>query len=305
MITVYFDTNFYIDLGRADDLAAASVIAKLNELEVRVVVSPVLLSELFINDDYQAEDRRMVERLSGLLLEPLRTGGADFVVLLADEELRIKEAARWRERREEMTIASSLGAAARLGDGPSPDDLGAAYPTSAPVAAALAAQNWPAALREVRTFLEPVLAMLRIEWPEGYDNDPAGFSAALVAALRTVQGSAAVEAVHLEYSAQDSILKGDGRLNSVGLGRPDHAENMAGEVGDAAHMAIFLQHSDSIDFLQLDGRQGRRLDNDRKARHILHRRDLSARCFWAAGVAQAVAEVERLIAEQPSNRARY
>lgn len=301
MITVYFDTNFYINLGRADDLVAASIIAKLNALEVRVVVSPVLITELFMNDEHQADDRRLVERLSVLLLEPLRIGGADFVVLLADEELRTRESARWRERREQMTIASSLATGVRQGRVPDLAALVTAHPETAAFADLPNIEDDDAKLASFQEHLALLFECNGFSMPPGLAEDPESWYANVMLEIRRVSGDAGLDAQLNVQAAQNSVLYRDPRLVDAGMGRAKAVASLARELGDAEHMGVFLQHSEQIDLIQVDGPQYRRILGH--GHHVLNRRGLAARCFKAAGLAQAVAEVERLIAERRTTRA--
>lgn len=295
MITVYFDTNFYINLGRADDAEAASAIDSLNDLAVRIVASQPLVRELASNDRFLAADHILVSRLSGLVLQPLQLGPVGFGVLLESAETRTREASRLRAIREEMTVASALAATARLGNDADVEQLAAAYPDSAALITAAKDQNQSAFLAELRIQLAPALAEFGIPWPEGYDDDPAGLSSALMTALRSAKGDAAVEAIHREHAAQDSVLKmkRDGRLASVALGKPKYVPKMSGEFGDAEHIGVFLQHRDEIDLFQMDRRQYDPML--RYSRHELRTQGLADRCFAAPDLPTAIQQVERLV----------
>lgn len=294
MVTVYFDTNFYVNLSRADDRAAASVITSLNDLGVRIVLSPPLIRELFSNDHHQEADKVMVRRLCSLAAQPLRIGGADLVVLLADPEVRTTEAARSRSVQQQMTIAHSLATGGRQGQTADTDLLFESHPEMAPLAAILQLEDQDARLAAAQHYLEPLGEQLGIVWPSGLREDPATWFANVAKEMRRVFGEAAVDRMLNEHAAQDSVLHRDHRLVPAGLGEPATVEALTSEFGDAEHMGVFLQHSDEIDLFQMDGRQYRRLKNNR--RHRLNTQGLAHRCFAAADLLASVQEVERLVA---------
>jgi len=72
MVTVYFDSNFYVWLARElDDDIADHCIAELNALQVRHVVSLPLVQELFSSTARPAANRRLHSRVTRLAVPPL------------------------------------------------------------------------------------------------------------------------------------------------------------------------------------------------------------------------------------------
>jgi len=70
MITVYFDSNFYVWLAREDD-GADPCVASLNALQVRHVVSVPLVQELFSSSPRPDANRRLHSRVTRLAIPPL------------------------------------------------------------------------------------------------------------------------------------------------------------------------------------------------------------------------------------------
>jgi len=68
--TVYFDTQFYIQLCRADQAEADQIICTLNELNVRHVISNVLIRELLTSRSRTDLDEVLVQRVRQLKEPP-------------------------------------------------------------------------------------------------------------------------------------------------------------------------------------------------------------------------------------------
>jgi hypothetical protein len=71
-VTVYFDTNFYVWLCRADEALSVGALQALNELNVRVVISDTVIRELLTSRDRNELDVVLVDRANKLSLPPYR-----------------------------------------------------------------------------------------------------------------------------------------------------------------------------------------------------------------------------------------
>src|SRR5215218_2649957 len=113
-VTVYFDTNFYVWLCRADEDLSAGVLQALNGLNVRVVISDVIIRELLTSRDRNELDVMLVNRVNKLRLPPYRTrdGLAWEVLLLAGED-RVVAANFLRWAHDHTTVAESFSMMAR------------------------------------------------------------------------------------------------------------------------------------------------------------------------------------------------
>jgi hypothetical protein len=69
-------------------------------------------------------------------------------------------------------------------------------------------------------------------------------------------------------------------------------KKLANTLRDGDHMAVFVQHADKIDFLQVDGAQMRQIAR-RTPPHRLAELGLDERCFTARSLQEAVDEVMR------------
>src|SRR5262245_38262065 len=88
MLTIYFDTSFFIDLRDADDEVASSTLSELNALKVRHVLSNVLFRELLFSGAPRSERVRLVERVSRFKEGPLVIGPGDWAALLCEDDDR-------------------------------------------------------------------------------------------------------------------------------------------------------------------------------------------------------------------------
>ncbi|MCU0665340.1 MAG: hypothetical protein MUC50_23810 [Myxococcota bacterium] len=71
IITIYFDTNFFVWLAQANDAKAERVIADLNDRGVRHVISLVHFCELLQAWQRGEDNRRLYARLQAMRNEPL------------------------------------------------------------------------------------------------------------------------------------------------------------------------------------------------------------------------------------------
>ncbi|HOX44048.1 MAG TPA: hypothetical protein PK668_10650 [Myxococcota bacterium] len=105
--TVYFDTGFYRDLAALPEAEAGPVLASLDELGVRTVLSPVVLEELLQDGREPALDRRL----------------ADALLFLREPSLRLAPDLSWAmlklgpaERRALVALHRRTGPVQALGD---------------------------------------------------------------------------------------------------------------------------------------------------------------------------------------------
>ena len=210
-VTVYFDTNFYVWLCRADEDLSAGVLQALNGLNVRVVISDVIIRELLTSRDRNELDVMLVNRVNKLRLPPYRTrdGLAWEVLLLAGED-RVVAAnfLRWahdhttvaesfsmmarRETTEEGTAELLEGAEPYLGELGFPEDFG-----KDPVQAAAA-----------------VLAMLNIEGVELPENPAPEDYQRLSEQLFAMLGPDLVERLREDDRIKDSTTRSEDRSSA-------------------------------------------------------------------------------------------
>src|SRR5687768_12691167 len=106
--TVYFDTNFFIWLGKAPEPTANALVDKLNALGVRHVLSDMLVQELLSSVHRAQYDEALVKRAQRFELEPYRTN--DFLtweVLLSAGTVRKAVANAFVQIDDMLTAANS------------------------------------------------------------------------------------------------------------------------------------------------------------------------------------------------------
>lgn len=112
--TVYFDTSFYVKLCRADEALAGQTIHALNSLNVRHVISDVIIRELLTSRARNDLDEILVRRVGQFSLLPYRTrDGLTWQVLLLSGQERIDVANHLRNLHDEMAKAASSSIMAR------------------------------------------------------------------------------------------------------------------------------------------------------------------------------------------------
>jgi hypothetical protein len=108
-VTIYFDTNFYVWLCRADESLSDGVLLALDELNVRVVISDVIIRELLTSRDRNALDVALVSRVNKLRLPPYQTRDElawEVLLLAGDERVATANFLRWAH--DLTTVAESL-----------------------------------------------------------------------------------------------------------------------------------------------------------------------------------------------------
>ena len=71
-ITIYFDTYFYVWLANATDKEANEIIAEVNKLKIRHVLSGQIILELLSSHTKPDKDKILVSRISKFEIEPYR-----------------------------------------------------------------------------------------------------------------------------------------------------------------------------------------------------------------------------------------
>jgi hypothetical protein len=291
-VTVYFDTNFYVWLCRADESLSDGVLQALDELNVRVVISDVIIRELLTSRDRNELDVALVSRVNKLRLPPYQTrdGLAWEVLLLAGEE-RVAMANFLRWAHDLTTVAESLSMTARkettdeetaeLLEGAKPylQDMG--FPQDF-------GQN-PAGAAAT------LLSMLNIEgvvWPENpTEQDYERISKQLFGIL----GPDLVEQLREDGRIKDSTTSSENRPFKVAAGKATEKEKkgLSNTLRDTDRMADFVSHADRIDFLQVDQAQ-EAIIRDSKPSHRLAELGLAERCFSINSLSDAVDKLRRL-----------
>lgn len=108
-ITIYFDTCFYVWLSRVEESLATQIVSDLNTLNVRHVISGVILRELLSCGNKPDFDKALVRRVRQFRIAPYHIGhGLAWEALLFSGQDRIDCAASLAQLHDRMTKAESL-----------------------------------------------------------------------------------------------------------------------------------------------------------------------------------------------------
>lgn len=332
MKTVCFDTNFYVSLARASDEEASECIARLNALDVRLVVTDNLVRELCVNAHNPQQDRALYARLSLLQRPPLQLGDLPLEALNASDEERHEIANMLQGVHAKMTIAGSVSTVAASDQLKTLEETQAIVQANGaelkqagfPVEALLEADDEQAAAHPTFDFLEQLLEDEELKWLEqipevaqlmtivrglatGQRPSP-GTVEPLIQEMKR-QLHALHPAVMESQTIRGDVFAGDTRPAEIALGLA--TDSIMHKVGssqrDAEHMGTFAAHRDMIDYQQVDRRQLNAMQNTSARPLRLEELKLVQRCFAPPKGQSSSAEVldalEACMALYPVDRA--
>lgn len=303
--TVYFDTNFYVWLGTADESLAYETVAALNALKIRHVLSDALIRELLSGGDRPHHDKMLVERVGRFRLPPYcATNYLAWEVLLSSGRDRKLVSGLLKAVDEGMTEASSHSIIARrIASGRvSPEKMTELEKSMQPfldgLGVSLKPEEQEASLKSVREFAERMMNSLRNVSPEGtisgelkWSGDPIEDQKMLLGLLNPKHLEAAQESDRLN----DSVTNSEDRPYKVAAGIADSStkRNLAHTLRDSEHMKTLILHKDEIDLLQVDRAQLNLIKKPRP-RHRLVELGLSERCFTASSLYEIPQIIRRM-----------
>jgi len=292
--TVYFDTSFYVKLCRADEALAGQTIHALNALNVRHVISDVIIRELLTSKDRNDLDVILVRRVRQFSLPPYRTrSGVMWQVLLLSGQERIDVASHLRNLHDEMAKATSFSIMARrktsaeqtakLLDAGKPALQQYGFPEDLE-------QNMPQVMSAAKAMLEG-LGLQGLDWPENPTTDDL---LKLSGQVKSVLGPSLVAQVEEQYRIEDSSTRTDDRPYQVAVGAATDkaAKRLSNTLRDTEHIMLFVNHRDEIDLLQVDKVQEEMIRQ--KPKHRLAELGLSDRCFSADSLLAVLDKVREL-----------
>jgi hypothetical protein len=293
--TVYFDTCFYVQLCRADEALARQTLRALNALNVRHVISDVIIRELLTSKDRNDLDETLVRRVLQFsqLAYSTRDGLMWQVLLLAGQE-RIDVANQLRDLHDDIARAASFSIMARretsaeqktkLLDAGRPALQQHGFPEDLH-------QNIPQVLSAAKGMLEG-LGVRGLDWPE---NPTPADLLGLSEQIKGVLGPTLVARLEEQDRIQDSSTKTEDRPYQVAAGTATDqtAKRLSNTLRDTEHMMQFVNHHDEIDLLQVDKAQQELIGRE-KPRHRLAELGLSHRCFSADSLLAVVDKVREL-----------
>jgi hypothetical protein len=296
--TVYFDTQFYVQLCRTDKADADQIIRDLNALNVRHVISNVLIRELLTSRNRTNLDEVLVQRVRQFKLPPY-CADADLAweVLLLSGQERVDVANTFRELHDQMAVATSNSIMARREMNPEQqaellkanrsalDQLG--FP-----------EDFQRDQAQVISAAKGILNMLglaeRIQWPE--NATPADLLN-LSEQIKGILDPSEVAFVEEHNRIQNSSTRSEDRPYQVTIGtaNPKTTKRLSNTLRDTEHMLFFVQHQNEIDLLQVDKAQ-HAIMNQSSPKHRLSDLGLAHRCFSADTPLTAITKVRDLMA---------
>jgi hypothetical protein len=297
MFTVYFDTQFYIQLCHANQTEADQIISTLNALNVRHVISNVLIRELLTSRNRTDLDKVLVQRVRQFNLSPY-CADADLAweVLLLSGQERVDVANTFRELDDQMTVATSNSIMAHR------------EMTSERQAELLKAnrsvldqfgfpEDFQKEQAQVISAAKGLLNMLgladRIQWPE---NATPAELLNLSEQIKGILDPTDLAFVEEHNRIQDSTTITEDRPYQVAIraASPESAKRLGNTLRDTEHMMFFVRHQDVVDLIQVDRAQHANI-NRISPRHRLAELGLAHRCFSADTPLTAITRVRDLM----------
>ena len=315
MLTVYFDTSFYRDLGSLPADEARAIVAGLDEAGVRPAIGPHVFAELAREAERAEAHARAFEHLRGLTHPALELGGGFDWAALGPGPEREQVAATAGATDQVELYLRTICATEPVSDGYGSfltallgDDVDAVIGWIHTLDPALPVRAYNAAVSDK---IPDVLAALgAVEVGPDLALNQARIlrhNAGVVALGLRAAGIEPPAPVELDtsapseaFAAYDAWMRaalGPEARDFIGLGRlltrtevdPTHARaRLAGALADEGHLPVLASFPDAIDLLHVDAHARGRVG---EPSHYLPGLGLARRCFHAAGPAEVVAHL--------------
>ncbi|MBV9925320.1 MAG: hypothetical protein JOZ96_09925 [Acidobacteria bacterium] len=309
--TVYFDTNFFVQLCKAEEAVARTIIEDMNALKVRYVLSNVIMHELISSSDRTDRDKLLVERVSMFQLQPYRTDSySNLQLLLLSGQARAAVSSFFKLIDDMTTEAESWSIVARQHSSfvQKSDRQITPEENEANRAAALQQAN------DLLPFLSWTLDFIKESFPNLAeslpetpnpenikipDNPSQEDLKAISGYLLGLIGEDEIKQLKQKNQLTDSVTRSEDRPQQVTSGRADAwtRKKLANTLRDAKHMDLFVSHSNEIDLLQVDRPQWNLIKNT-KPMHYLVEVGLADQCFNASSLQDAVEIVSKMKQQQ-------
>jgi hypothetical protein len=303
--TVYFDTNFFVQLCKAEDTLARKIIEDINALEIRLVLSDVIMRELVTSSDRTERDKLLVERVGMFHLQHYRTDNySDWNMLLSSGQQRVAIANFFRTIDDMTTVAESWGIVARQ-TSPSKEPTETYSMQEGEISRELLQQA-----EQTLSFLTLALNLVKETCPDE-DKSLPDLSAlesikisddAKPEDLKSISnhlfellGEANIKKIKQQNELQDSVVNSEQRPQQVTTGKADSwtRKKLANTLRDAKHMDVFVSHRNEIDLLQVDKPQWNLIKNT-NPKHYLVEIGLAERCFHASTLETTIEAILKL-----------
>jgi len=301
-VTIYFDTNFFVALGRErKESDALQAIDDLNDLNVRYVVSDLLKQELLAGDNRTGNDAQLVKCVNRFKHPPYCIAISPELEALSHSGDERKLAADIIQNMQMMvTYAESLSIMA--GQNLPPEKRAKVNEAIKPV---LESFGFPDPdVQDIRQSTAAVGRMLKtfgvdcIDLPEEITPDNVE---GILDQFKDLIGRDQFEQQLEGDRIRNSSTKNDDRAYQVVINTADAdaAWKLGGLLRDTEHINIFVTHQHEIDFLQVDKTHHNIIYNA-KPRHRILELGLGDRVFFATNLKMVVDKVRVLCEHQKS-----
>lgn len=303
--TVYFDTNFFVWLRKANEDEANQILDELNSLRIRHVLSDILIRELLSLGNKPHYDERLIKRVQRFELPPYCT--EDYLAweaLLSSGDLRRFVADFFKKTIDEaLTEANSHSIMGRrIASGRvSPENLSELANSTKPFLHSLGfsqnTEDLEENLQSAHTLAETIMNLKDL-LPDGtisgelnWSGNPMEDSQMLLGLLNP----RAVEEAEESNLLIDSTTTSEDRPYQVaaGIANASTKQGLAHTLRDSEHMKSFVLHKDEIDLIQVDRAQLNLIKNV----HPIHRLvelGLSERCFSVSSLNEIPGLIRKL-----------
>jgi len=299
--TIYFDTNFYVWLAQVTDEEANKIISKLNELEIRHVLSGKILFELLSGKERNPQDKNLVERVKNFKIEPFKISVSyletnndidiSWDMLLLNGELRNTISESLKVIYDTETVAQSLSnmtdknlskeKEVKLQKNQQPFLSSIGYDEKqSREENADALVNFTSDLISNLSSILPEEQRKKLEEIDfAAENSPEHLLNISKQILDSL-GFETIEKLEEEKKIINSTVKLDPRPYNVAVNEASNKEikNLGNTFRDAGHINLFVTHQNQIDLIQIDSHQKNLVERN-KPKHRLVELNLNNRYF--------------------------
>jgi hypothetical protein len=279
---------------------ATETINALNALNVRHVISDVLLRELLSSGNTPDYDKLLVKRVRQFRIPPYQTrDGLLWETLLYSGQDRVDYANLLHYLHSEMTKAESLSIMAQRAT--SNEETAEILEANKDVLEGLGfpkdfQANMPQVLSAAKEMLN-TFGIDDLDWPENPTGDDfLDLQEQILERGRDIFGHSQFDYVEEEMRVRGSSTETENRPYQVATDRANDEvrKRLGNTLRDAEHIALFIHNRSEIDFLQVDSKH-ENIIRRKTPVHRLAELGLLERCFSAPSLLAAVNKVRELI----------
>lgn len=316
-LTIYFDTQFYVKLANTNETLASYTIDELNKLQVRHVLSRIIIFELLKNSNKPDKDKLLVERMkrfnfspyvtkslfseneSSLCWDMLLSKGeerkflSDFLTSIRDLQTKAESitiAIPRNSQQEEKFSQASLDKLEEFGVLENKENFrNEGFEEGFKTALNIVNQIILPQIENLPSDMRSKIEEINFDRDANIEN-----ASTIVQQLFDVIGIENHQVLQSHEELKKSITKNEDRPYKVSVGEASKSELMklGNTLGDSEHMLMFAVNNNEIDFLQIDIPQFKILKSNPSHKFI--EMGLDNRCFTAKSLEEIVQKVTEL-----------